>query len=376
MKAFPSMAIADSSSGPLPGLSNRIAWVQPHGGFFGLSLLNGLLRILTLGVYHFWGKTEVRQRIWSAVRLDGEPLEYRGTGGELFRGFLVVFFLVLLPLGLFALVVPLLFGQRIGGRGGIESIGWLIIFTLWGIGIHRARRYRLSRTRWRGIRAGLSGKSAPFAWTYLWTTLLIPLTLGWILPWRAARLQRALFNQTYFGDKAFTFTGRAGPLYKRFWLVWVSAIVLFIGASGTIAYVIGTPMGPNAAPRMNQPPSPRQVAAIVAILFGALLIFAMLRAWYSSRMFNYFASETKYQGSSFHLRATVPSLIWLVASNYLIRVLSLTILSPIAEARSIRYIVDRLSLEGPVEWQTIAQNPDALLKRGEGLAEAFNVDAF
>ena len=51
-------------------------------------------------------------------------------------------------------------------------------------------------------------------------------------------------------------------------------------------------------------------------------------------------------------------------------------LSPIAEARSIRYIVDRLSLEGPVEWQTIAQNPDALLKRGEGLAEAFNVDAF
>jgi hypothetical protein len=65
-----------------------------------------------------------------------------------------------------------------------------------------------------------------------------------------------------------------------------------------------------------------------------------------------------------------------VATNYLIRTLSLTLLSPIAEARATRYIVDRLTLEGPVEWQTIGQNPDALLTRGEGLAEAFNVDAF
>ena len=72
----------------------------------------------------------------------------------------------------------------------------------------------------------------------------------------------------------------------------------------------------------------------------------------------------------------MPSLVWLVASNYLIRTLSLTILSPVAEARSMRYIVDRLSLEGPVEWGGIGQNQDALLTRGEGLAEAFNVDAF
>ena len=73
----------------------RISWVHPPGGFLGLSVLNGLLRILTLGVYHFWGKTEVRQRMWSAVRIDNEPLEYRGTGGELFRGFLIVFVIIL-----------------------------------------------------------------------------------------------------------------------------------------------------------------------------------------------------------------------------------------------------------------------------------------
>ena len=371
------MSLADSASAPSPIADNRITWIHPPGGFLGLSLLNGALRVLTLGVYHFWGKTEVRQRIWSAVRVDGEPLEYRGTGSELFRGFLIVFFFVLMPLALVTFVAPLLWGSQVAGRGAIEALVWITVFSLWGFGIHRARRYRLSRTRWRGVRAGLSGRSAPFAWTYLWTTVLIPLTLGWILPWRAARLQRALFNETCFGDKTFTFEGRAGPLYKRFWLVWVSGIVLFIGASAAIVAVTGVPYPGTGGRVPTMPPFTREkIAAIVGIVFAALLIFVMIRAWYSSRMFNYFASETTYQGCRFHLAATVPSLVWLVASNYLIRTLSLTILSPIAEARATRYIVDRLTLQGPIEWQAVGQNPDALLTSGEGLAEAFNVDAF
>ena len=158
----------------------------------------------------------------------------------------------------------------------------------------------------------------------------------------------------------------------------MSGVILFIGATTAIVLVVGLPYFTPGAPPPSPPgrPSGGTIAAITAIVFGALLIFAMIRAWYSSRMFNYFASETTYLGSRFHLTTTVPSLVWLVASNYLIRTLSLTILSPIAEARATRYIVDRLSLEGPLEWQTVEQNPDALLKSGEGLAEAFNVDAF
>ena len=74
--------------------------------------------------------------------------------------------------------------------------------------------------------------------------------------------------------------------------------------------------------------------------------------------------------------ALAPSLVWLAASNYLIRLLSLGFLSAVTEARSMRYIVDRLSCDGAITWSQIGQNPDALLKRGEGLAEAFDVDAF
>ena len=368
------MSIADTAAAPA---ARRIAWVHPAGGFVGLSLLNALLRILTFGVYHFWGRTEVRQRIWSAVRIDGEPLEYRGTGGELFKGFIIVFLLVLVPLSLISLM-PLLLGAS-ATRDTLFQFGlFFVVIGLGGFAIYRARRYRLSRTRWRGIRGAMSGGSTPFAWTYIWTTVLIPFTLGWIVPWRAARLQRDLFNDTQFGDKNFAFTGRSGPLYGRYWLVWVSAIVLYFVVAIAIAVVLvagtGGQLPPPGAPL--PPPTAWQIAAIVAIVLAAFLVFAMIRAWYSSGMFNYFAAQTRYQGCSFRLNATVPSLVWLVATNYLIRLLSLGVLTPVAEARSMRYIVERLSIEGDVDWPAIGQNPAALMARGEGLAEAFDVDAF
>jgi uncharacterized membrane protein YjgN (DUF898 family) len=358
-----------------PG-SHRIAWVQPPGGFLGLSLLNGLLRILTLGVYHFWGKTEVRQRIWSAVRIDGEPLEYRGTGAELFKGFIIVFLLLILPLALVGLLPLLLEGDMRAEtlQGLIQVAIFSLIFALGGLAMFRARRYRLSRTRWRGIRGGLTGSSLSFAWTYLWTMMLIPMTLGWISPWRDVKLHRALFMETQFGDKGFIFTGRSGPLYARYWLVWVSRLVLYIAVFAGIGAVAlaGGPVTPGEAPRLSS----AQIAAMVAIVIGGLFVFALIRAWYSSGMFNYFAAQTRYQGLSFRLNTTVPSLVWLVATNYIIRLLSLGILSPVAEARSMHYIVDRLTIEGDVDWAAIGQNPAALMARGEGLAEAFDVDAF
>ena len=76
----------------------------------------------------------------------------------------------------------------------------------------------------------------------------------------------------------------------------------------------------------------------------------MIRAWYSSRMLNYFAAHTKLQGTGFTLEATAPSLVWLAASNFLIRIFSLGFLSAITEARSMRYIVDRLSCDGAIAW--------------------------
>jgi len=42
--------------------------------FFRLSLRNGLLNLVTLTLYRFWGKTAVRRLLWSTTYLNEEPL--------------------------------------------------------------------------------------------------------------------------------------------------------------------------------------------------------------------------------------------------------------------------------------------------------------
>lgn len=254
--AVPSVPLQPTAKPP------QISWSEPRQSFVVLALINTLLRVATLGVYHFWGKTEVRQRIWSAVRVDGEPLEYRGTGGELFRGFLIVFALILLPLGLAGFVVPLLFSGNAALEGSYHTLTWGILLALSGIGMHRARRYRLSRTYYRGIRGGLSGRSNAFAWTYFWTILLVPVTFGWIYPYRALVLYRALTQQTRFGNAALEFTGKSGALYRRFWVVWLGGLVLLVFMMGAIGAVVG----PTGAAGPVKAVTAGKVAGVLAVL--------------------------------------------------------------------------------------------------------------
>lgn len=122
-----------------------------------LGIFNAILRILSLGLYSFWAKTEVRKRLWSFTRIDGEPLEYTGTGKELFLGFLIVFAAFILPLMAAGIAVALLFRSYSAALPLYQGAVYLLIFLLIGNAMYRAQRYRLSRTRWRGIRGALTG---------------------------------------------------------------------------------------------------------------------------------------------------------------------------------------------------------------------------
>ena len=229
------MSVAASPSfADAPAAIPRISWVHPPGGFLGLSLLNGAAahpdarRLPLLGQdrgapAHLVGRAHRR-------RAAGIPRHRRRAVPRLPHR--------LLPDP--AADGPRRASPRAAAPGAARLAQGIYKLAFWGCCCSRcrasastARAAIASRARAGAASAAASrGARGRFAWTYLWTTLLVPLTLGWILPWRAVRLQRALFNETRFGDKAFTFTGRAGPLYKRFWLVWVSAIVLFIVAIG------------------------------------------------------------------------------------------------------------------------------------------------
>ena len=432
----------------------------------GLGFVNAFLKIITLGIYSFWGKTEVRRRLWSFTRLNGEPLEYTGTGKELFLGFLIIFFVVLLPVFLGGEAVKTYFGGQHPAVNIYKIILYFLFFLFIGNIMYRAQRYRLSRTRWRGIRGALIGDPQRYGWTYFWTLalpfLIVALLAGtvarltapsvgglivilgllaglWVLPWRANKLQDMLTRDMRFGDGPLTYSGSSKPLYKRYLYAWGgSALLLLMAATASILVLIQSGLAksaldlgkfPDATKLSPGDPLIRTITlamfAIFAIWILTFVLAAIITAWYRAYQMNHFARNTGFLGAHFRLSATGPSLVWLAISNWLLGILGLLvgvglgyalaaytgvlhhlptdpsqpniastlsllpsvafalpiilvtgITATFAQFRSTRYFMSRLKLDGPVNLQQVLQGQDLGLRRGEGLAQVFDLDAF
>ncbi len=358
----------------------EVSWRGSPWRLVGLSLINALLVVATLGIYSFWGKTEVRRRIWSSVRLNGEPMRYTGTGRELMLGFLVVFAVVLLPVLLITLAAMVMFGPESGVPSVVQTVLYGIFFFLVGVAAYRARRYRLSRTTWRGIRGTMTGSSLLYAVASFFTVLLYPLTLGWIAPWRANMLQRRLTQETALGNRRLAFDGTSGPLYARYTIVWVGTLLIIAIAVLAVMWLLGPKLHAIVEGAIGIGPrqmlSLREITGVAGIALGAFCLWSIISAWYRAGMANHFARSTTYEGARFELAVGPGGLIWLFIGNLLLIVLSIGILKPVAEARAARYFVERLRLEGAIDLAEIAQSDAALGGTGEGLAQAFDVDAF
>ncbi len=218
-----------------------LAFKARRTSFARVLMLNALLTLMTLGIYRFWAKTRVRRYFWRNIRFLDDPLEYTGTGGELFVGFLIVI-AILFPLGLIysaigAVVPP----DHPELEIGLEIAYYIVLFALLQIGFYRMWRYRMSRTAWRGVRFGLDGST----WSYLrlsagWS-VLCALTLGAAYPWMQIDLWRYQVRHTRLGDQTFRFDGDARKLVL-YWLPVFAAIVINVGVAvwAAITYGIDT----------------------------------------------------------------------------------------------------------------------------------------
>lgn len=188
--------------------------------FFRLALIGSLLQFPTLGFYRFWLITDIRRHLWSHTQIGGDAFEYTGRGRELLIGFLIAM----------AILTPLYAGYFLLG---IEIERWqafasvplfLIIYVLMHYGTYRARRYRATRTIFRGVRLWMTGSGWSYAWrAVLWDVLTV-ISLGLALPWRMARLEHFRMRHTFFGDVPGAFVGRGWVLFKRGVWLWFLAL--------------------------------------------------------------------------------------------------------------------------------------------------------
>lgn len=193
--------VEHAPTSPVPQTRSLIKNHTRLGPLFKIVLTNLALTILTLGIYRFWAKTRLRQYLWNHVEIMGDRLEYTGTGKELFLGFLFVFFLILLPLfgGITALNAYLVDdpeAQQI--VGGVQTV--LIVFLI-GAAFYRARRYRLTRTHWRGIYGNQTGSAVKYGLMGLGCYVLSLITLGLAWPVSSVWLKKYEMKHTWLGNQ-------------------------------------------------------------------------------------------------------------------------------------------------------------------------------
>ena len=202
-----------------------VAFSGSRGDFFHLVKRGAGLEFVTLGFYRFWLLTDIRRHLWSNTQVGGDAAEYTGRGKELLIGFLVAL-AILVPV----YVAYFLVGLEAEHIQAFASIPLVAFFYVFGqFAIYRARRYRLTRTVWRGVRFWMTGSG----WIYalqasLWGLLMI-LTLGLILPWRNAALERYKMRHSHYGDLQGSFEGRGWDFFKRGWWLWLlTPIALYV----------------------------------------------------------------------------------------------------------------------------------------------------
>ena len=300
------------------------------GSLFGLVLVNGLLTVLTLGIYSFWAKNKVREFHYSHTEMDGDRFAYHGTGGELFSGALKASG-ILIVLGLvFGILSALLGGPNASpyvtaaiGLTLYAGIGLLICFA-----INNARRYRLSRSSWRGIRFSFHGESAEFLKVMVKGVVLSILTVGFYTPYFQNQRRAFFVNNARFGTEPFMYKADGSELMGEY----IKAVLLTIPTLG------------------------------------------LYWVWYAAFKHRYFWGNTTMRGGRFRSSVTGGELLKLQLTNALLVVFTLGIGTPWAIARMQSFWCDNMALHGTVDWAAIQQRAQEAAATGEGLADSFDID--
>ena len=235
---------------------NRLRYHGTAGDFAKIALTNAIASIATLGIYRFWGKTRERRYLWGGIEFLGDRVEYTGIGRELFLGFLVALAVLGLLLGM-AYGIPLVFGDALWVQWLVQFGYTFVLIVLIYVAEYRARRYRLSRTQWRGIRFAQDGSSLRYALLALGWGIVVILSLG-VGICRLSHARAALSDTTHtsFGDRRFAFDARAMELLKP-WLAGVGPVAAepwVCRMSGTGSRSSGTsPRGAAAARPCSAP---------------------------------------------------------------------------------------------------------------------------
>ncbi|MGQ0383440.1 MAG: YjgN family protein [Gammaproteobacteria bacterium] len=332
----------------------RFEFRATGGEYFRIWIVNLLLTILTLGIYSAWAKVRRLRYLYGSTSLAGSAFEYHGQPLQILKGrliaagALIVYALVTTRWPLAALLLlPLL----------LLAVPWVIV---------QSRRFQMHMSSWRNIRFGFDGTYGGAMAAYVGWALLAMLTLYLAAPLWIFKRVRYLLSNTRFGTQRFEHTTGAGRYFAFYYILLGIALVAVLGLS----LVVG------AAAAVAGGGTPVVGVVIVAVMALAAIGVPLALGAYWERSFVNAAYEGLVIGPH-RLRCQVlfGRLLWLYVTNVLGMLLTLGLFYPWALIRRLRYQIECMGLEteGTLD-SFVATATPATSATGEAVGEFFEVD--
>lgn len=299
------------------------------GTLFGLLLLNGILTILTLGIYSFWGRARLRQFVMRHTELDGHRFDYHGTGGELLVGFLKV-------MGVFiGLMIFMMAGGAVARLVRMPQLSFLFIIAFYGIVLYLmpyaivgAQRFQRSRTSWQNQRFAFDGTTEQLSVPFIKGALLTAVTLGFYSPYFLNTLYAFSMNHTRFGSQRFSYDGDGDGLFRSY----------------------------------------------VKAFFLGFVTLGIYWLWYAAERSRYLAAHTRFGNVRFESTVTGEKMFGLVITNFLLILVTMGFAMPWVIVRTLRFQFENLSVVGTIETRT-DKSGSAGDATGDAMADALGIDA-
>jgi uncharacterized membrane protein YjgN (DUF898 family) len=329
-----------------------------------IAFSNLLLTIVTLGIYRFWARARDRRYLWSRTEFIDDTLEWTGTGGEMFKGFLLV-------MAVFVPVVLLLqFGSQALLLRGYPGAAALLVFGLYiailffiGLAVFRALRYRLSRTFWHGIRGGSDDQGFGYAWSAFWKPIVGALAMGLLIPWSMTSLWNERWNKMSFGPHAFEAGADSSGLVLRWIAIYMAP---FIGLLiGFFAFGLGS-TGAGVA---------GQVAAGVAAVFAIYLLMGLLGIAFYAAFYREAVNSTSLGPLQFQFTARTADWFKLILGHIGLVIVTLGVGLIFIGYRNWSFFVRHIEAYGQLDLDEFTQSQTSAAQDAEGLASAFDIGA-
>lgn len=329
--------------------------------YFGIWIVNILLKLLTAGFYTAWAKVRKRRFFYGSTTLNGEPFEYLADPMALFKGWLIgvgAFLIYMIVNG----ISPKL--NIVIGLAFFLVIPWLVV---------RSRMFNSRNSSYRNIHFGFYPDYRQAYLVYAGLPILTPFTLGLLAPYVIYRQRKFMVENTSYGMTPFSFNATAGDFYKL-----IGKIVLVFIAVVAVIGILSLFLGGNdlfAAAKMPGNVKGKLSALAFVPMMAFMLIYFLVGIYAQTALANLTWNSTVVGDNNFKSSLRARDMIWLYLSSALAIVLSLGFLTPWATVRLARYRFGQLALltTGDLDGFLTAARESEIGAAGEEIGEIFGV---